>query len=261
MTGLATALGGFLLAAALAQDSAPSNLAPPKSESNASSKNPPAIEWKEGVAVPVRVPLAAPGRECMTTLSFPEESIETAVTGWGEAEITAIQKRGLLFLRLAKMSEGQLNVIGGSGTHYQFYLRGVDASEPDSYDGYLKIEKKQEAAKGDILPKRSSHRPSAALDLIQAMRLGLHPENVRILRAKRELAFESPTLEMRLLYVYDTESYRGMIYETKNPTGERQAVDASRFRGKGTALILTALKDNVLDPGAVSRLYALTWKD
>src|SRR5204863_5767127 len=65
-------------------------------------------------------------RECMTTLSFPEESIETAVTGWGEGEITAIQKRGLLFLRLAKKTEGQLNVIGGSGTHYLFYLRSEE---------------------------------------------------------------------------------------------------------------------------------------
>src|SRR5437899_3103183 len=84
------------------------------------------VEWKEGVAIPIRVPVAQPARECMTTLSFPEETTETAITGWKEGEITAVQKRGLLFLRLAKKSEGQLSVIGGSGTHYLFYLRGVE---------------------------------------------------------------------------------------------------------------------------------------
>jgi hypothetical protein len=211
--------------------------------------------------IPVRVPLSAPGHEFMTTLSLPEESIETAITGWSEGEITAIPKRGMLFLRLAKKSEGQLNVIGSSGTHYLFYLKGVEAAEPDSYDTYVKIRKKEDVPKGDPLPKREGRRPSGALELIQAMRLGLHPENVKILRAGRELAFESPYLEVRLLYVYDAQSYRGMIFEVRNPTTERQAVDASRFRGKGTALILTALKDNVLEPKSVTRLYALTWKD
>lgn len=254
-------LVGTLMAAVQAGQVAPVPPSPPKVETPVAAKPPAAVEWTEGVTLPVRVPVLAPGRECMTTLSFPEDSIETAITGWADGEITAIQKHGLLFLRLARKSEGQLNVIGASGTHYLFYLRGVDAAEPESYDAYLRIEKKAAREKADVLPRRSSHRPSAAIDLIQAMRLGVHPEHVRILRAQRELAFESPVLEVRLLYVYDADAYRGMIYEIRNPTTERQAVDASRFRGKGTALILTALKENVLLPGAVSRLYALTWKD
>jgi hypothetical protein len=197
----------------------------------------------------------------MTTLAFPEESIETAVTGWPEGEITAIQKRGLLFLRLAKKSEGQLNVIGGSGAHYLLYLRGVDGSDSDTYDPYVKIKKKEDAPKADLLPKRQNARPSGAVELIQAMRLGLRPEGVKILRARRELAFEAPYLEVRLLYVYEAQSYRGMIFEVKNPTDIRQAVDASHFRGRGTALILSAMKDNVVEPKSVTRLYALTWKD
>ena len=112
-----------------------------------------------------------------------------------------------------------------------------------------------------LLPKRQNHRPSGALELIQAMRQGLHPENVKILRANHELAYESPTLEMRLAYVYDAQSYRGFIYEVKNRTDLGQSVDASRLRGKGTALILTALKENVLLPKATTRLYVVTWKD
>lgn len=219
------------------------------------------VEWREGVAIVVRVPVASPGREFMTSLSFPEEAIETAVTGWKDGEITAVQKRGLLFLRLAKKSEGQLSVIGGSGTHYLLHLKGIENPESGAYDEYLKIVKKEDVRPADPLPKRASHRPSGALDLIQSMRLGLHPEGVKILRAKRELAYESPVLEVRLAYVYDAQSYRGLIYEVRNLTAERQAVDASRLRGQGTALILTALRENVIPPSGTTRLYAVTWKD
>lgn len=259
MSTIAAVLTALVLMAS--QEDAPGTLLTPATSKETASATTPTVEWKEGIAIPVRIPLSAPGRECMTTLAFPENSIETAITGWGDGEITAVQKRGLLFLRLAKKSEGQLNVIGGSGTHYLFYLKAVDSSDPESYDTYLKIRKKDEPAKGDAVPKRQAHRPGAAVELIQAMRLGLHPENVKILRAKRELAYESPVLEVRLLYVYDADSYRGMVYEVKNLSSERQAVDASRFRGKGSALVLTALRENVLLPGASTRLYALAWKD
>ncbi len=219
------------------------------------------VEWKEGVSIPVRVPVASPAREFMTTLAFPEDSIETAITGWKDGDITAVQKRGLLFLRLAKKSEGQLSVIGGSGTHYLLHLRGIENPESGTFDDYLKIVKKEETRPTDPLPKRATHRPSGALDLLQAMRLGLHPEGARILRAKHELAYESPSLEIRLVYVYDAQTYRGMIYEIKNRTDERQAVDSSHLRGQGTALILTALRENVVAPQGTTRLYAVTWKD
>jgi hypothetical protein len=261
MNILASGIIGLLLAVLTAQESASGILVPPKSGGDAAPKAPPAIDWKEGLLISVRVPLSTPGHELMTTLALPEESIETAITGWGEGDLTAIPKRGILFLRLNRKSEGQLNVIGGSGTHYLFYLKGVEASDPDSYDSYVKIRKKEDAPKADVLPKRENRRPSGAVELVQAMRLGLHPANVKILRAGHELAFESPFLEVRLLYVYDAPSYRGMIFEVQNMTTVRQAVDASRIRGKGTELILTALKDNVLEPKSVTRLYALTWKD
>jgi hypothetical protein len=217
--------------------------------------------WAEGVSIPIRVAVATPAREFMTTLSFPEDSIETAITGWPDGDITAVQKRGLLFLKLARTSEGQLSVIGGSGTHYLLYLKGVENPEPNAFDSYVKIRKKDEPRASDPLPKRQNPRPSGALELIQSMRLGLRPEGFKILRAKRELAYESRTLEVRLLYVFDGQSYRGLVYEVKNTSQDRQAVDASRLRGKGTGLILTALRENVLLPGATTRLYAITWKD
>ncbi|HEV3029194.1 MAG TPA: type-F conjugative transfer system secretin TraK, partial [Planctomycetota bacterium] len=165
------------------------------------------------------------------------------------------------FLRMAKRSEGQLNVIGGSGTHYLLFLQGTEAEDPAAYDAYLKIRKKEPAAAGDWPPKRPVRRPSGAVELLQAMRVGRRPEGVKILRAKRELALESPTLEIRLLYVYDGASYRGYLYEVKNLSPIRQAVDASQLRGNGPALVLSSFRENVLEPGAVTRLYAITWKD
>ncbi|HXX92498.1 MAG TPA: hypothetical protein VEN81_02625, partial [Planctomycetota bacterium] len=123
MTVLAGIAAKVMLTLALVQEKGLSPGVSPDKGSGPGPKAVSSIDWKEGMTLPVRVPVVGPGRELMTTLSFPEESIETAVTGWPEGEITAIQKRGLLFLRLAKKSEGQLNVIGGSGAHYLLYLK------------------------------------------------------------------------------------------------------------------------------------------
>jgi len=254
-------LAVILITGVLFQEKPPSAFLPGEDLAGEDTTGRRSVLWREGTSIPLRVPVAAPGKEYLTSVSFPEEGIETAVTGWKDGEITAVQKHGLLFLRLAKKSEGQLHVIGASGTHYLLFLKGVENPEAGGFDDYLKILKKEKLHPGDPLPKRANHRPSGALELIQAMRLGLHPEGVKILRAKRELAYESPILEIRLVYVYDSQSYRGMIYEVRNLTGERQAVDSSQLRGQGTALILTALRENVIPPQATTRLYAVTWKD
>jgi len=254
-------IAAILLSGVFFQDKPPTSLLPGGDLTGEDAAGRRSVIWKEGTSIPLRVPVAVPGKEFMTSVSFPEEGIETAVTGWKDGEITAVQKRGLLFLRLAKKSEGQLNVIGASGTHYLLYLKGVENPEVGSFDDFLKILKREELRPNDPLPKRANHRPSGALELIQAMRLGLHPEGVKILRAKRELAYESPSIEIRLVYVYDGQSYRGMIYDVRNLTEERQAVDSSHLRGQGTALILTALRENVIPPQATTRLYAVTWKD
>jgi hypothetical protein len=218
------------------------------------------VAWKEGTPVRIRVPVASPARELMTAVSFPEETIETAITGWTEADITAIQKRGLLFLRLAKPAEGQLHVLGSSGTHYLLHLTGVEAADPAGYDPYVRITRDQ-GHPAETLPKRPPRKPSGAIELIQAMRLGLRPPGTQILRASKELALESPELELRVLFVYRSGPYLGFIYEAKNPTPERKVLDASRLRSHGATLILTALRENVLEPHGVTRLYAVFWRE
>src|SRR5687767_11083901 len=72
-------------------------------------------EWKEGVEIRLRVPLATETHEVMCAVAFPESAIRSAVTGWGENTLTSVQKGNFLFLRLSKRAEGQLNVIGESG--------------------------------------------------------------------------------------------------------------------------------------------------
>ncbi len=254
---LAALLGAGLLES---QEGVPETV-PPGSRAlppdEASGRN---VEWKEGQAVRVRVPIASPTHQLMTAISFPEEAVEAAIAGWGEGEITAIQKRGLLFLRLAKKSEGQLNVIGGSGTHYLLYVQGVEGTGSSDYDTYVRIRRGVERA-AEPRSRPGDKRPVRSLELIQAMRLGLRPEGGRILRAGLELAYESNAVTVRLLYVYETAVYSGHIYEVVSRSAERQAVDASRFRSKGARLVLSGMRENVLEPGASTRLYLVFWKD
>src|SRR5687767_10810709 len=83
-------------------------------------------EWREGTEIRLRVPLATETHELMSAVSFPETTIRSAVTGWGESTLTSVQKGNYLFLRLSRRAEGQLNVIGESGTHYLLYLQAVE---------------------------------------------------------------------------------------------------------------------------------------
>ena len=217
------------------------------------------VAWKEGVAIRVRIPVAGPDRKCMTTIAFPEDKIETAVSGWGE-ELTAVDNGGRLFLRLSKKSEGELGVIGTSGTHYLLYLVGVEEPKPSAYDRYVRVTKADDRP-SNALPKRAQRRPTGAIALLQAMRLGLRPEGGRILRAAGEPAFQSETIETSLAYVYQTPDFTGYIYDLENRTEVGQAVDASRIKAKQGTLVLSSLRENVVPARGKTRLYAVFWRE
>lgn len=219
------------------------------------------VEWISGTSIPVRVPVGSSDHAYMTSISFPEESLETAVTGWADGEITAIQKRGLLFLRLSRPSEGQLHVIGGSGAHYLLYLKGAQTTDAAGFDTDLKIQKRAEPTPPHEVLRRDPPRPGAPLLLLEAMRRGLHPEGVKVLRVSREVAARFETVELRLRYIFDAPSYWGLVYDAKNVSDRRAAIDVSRIRCKGATLILSALRDNVVGPGETTRLYAVLWKE
>jgi hypothetical protein len=220
--------------------------------------------WEEGVPIKVRVPVATPAREVLSAVAFPESGIQAAITGWGPSTLTAIQKGNFLFLRLSQKTEGQLSAIGESGTHYLLYLEATDPQDPNSYDAYVKIVRPNvEPAKAATKAREGAPdrgKPRGALDLIRAMRLGELREGARVLRAKGELLYSGTDIELRLLYVYEESSYVGRIYEVRNLSARRLALDASRFRPAEGTLILSALRENVIPPGGVSRLYTVFWR-
>jgi len=220
--------------------------------------------WKEGVPIRIRVPLANESHEVLSAVSFPETGIQAAVTGWSQSTLTAIQKGGFLFLRLSRKSEGQLSVIGESGTHYLLYLESAEAQPSDAYDAFVKIVRpatdqgKPASRPREGAPERG--KPRGALDLIRSMRLGDAREGARILRAKGEILYAGQDLELRLLFVYEEPSYVGRIYLVRNLSCRKLALDASRFRPAEGTLILSALRDNVISPGGDSRLYTVFWR-
>jgi hypothetical protein len=235
------------------------------SKADPAPASPRIVEWREGRTLRVRVPVATPDRELMTAVAFPEERVETAISGWPEGSITATARGGLLFLRLTRMGQGHLNVIGGSKTHYLLHVEGVARPQEEGYDAVLKI-RREGAAEGSAppspLPRAAGRsRPVGSLELMRAMRLGLKPEGGSILRAGREVAFRSERVEIRLLYVYRLGAYLGRVYEVENLTERRQPLDASRLRAKDEILVLSGLKENVLGPRATTRLYTVFWKD
>jgi len=258
VVGLGWLAGG---AAAYPQEENP--LPAPAALSRETGAPPEVRLWKEGVTIRIRVPLATESHEVMSAVAFPETGIQAAVTGWGQNTLTAIQKGNFLFLRLGRKSEGQLNVIGESGTHYLLYLDAADARDPSGYDPYVKIVRPGEPSKPSGKPREAGPdrgKPRGALDLIRSMRLGEPREGARILRAKGEVLYSGYDVEIRLLFVYEESSTVGRVYEVRNLSGRKLALDASRFRAAEGALILSALRENVIPPGGVSRLYTVFWR-
>lgn len=233
----------------------------PRPPSGPGGAPPQVREWREGVEIRLRVPLATETHELMSAVSFPETAIRSAVTGWSESTLTSVQKANYLFLRLSRRAEGQLNVIGESGTHYLLYLQAVEAKEPGAYDAFVKIVRPAPSAEGSPVPRKADRpKPKGALDLVRAMRLGERREGTRVLRAKDELVHASTDIELRLLFVYQSSSYVGRIYEVRNLSGRKLALDASRFRAVGEDLVLSGLREYVIPPGGVSRLYTVFWR-
>jgi len=228
------------------------------------AKTPLLRNWEEGVPLRIRVPVATPAREVMSAVAFPETGIQAAITGWGPSTLTAIQRGNILFLRLGQKTAGQISAIGDSGTHYLLYLEAADPEKADSYDAYVKIVRPgAETAKPAPKPREGTAergKPKGALELIRAMRQGESREGTRILRAKSEVLYSGNDIELRLLYVYEESSFVGRIYEVRNLAARKLALDASRFRAAEGVLILSALRENVIPPGGVSRLYTVYWR-
>lgn len=193
--------------------------------------------------VEVRVPVSTEANHRATVVTFPEESLEALVAGWSESDLSVERRRENLFLKLLRKAEGDLHVLGASGTLYRLALRPADGP----YDGHVRI----------LTPREKKKGAPEAIDLVRMMRLGRRPPDGSVLRSS-EVLYRSPALAARLAYVYDSNAYRGFVIGVENLSGGAQRLDPSRFVGKD--LVLVGAREMLLKPGEKTLLYLVFGK-
>lgn len=188
--------------------------------------------------IEIRVPVSSDARHPAAVVSFPEASLEALVAGWNEGDLSVERRRENLFLKLLRRAEGDLHVLGASGTLYRLALRPAEGA----YDGHVRILPR---------PEKAGREP-ASLELIRAMRLGRKPEGASVLRAKG-LLYAGPDLAVRAVYVYDAAALRGYVVRVENVSRSSVRVDPSRFAG--TRLVVAAAREMLLAPGSTTLVY------
>ena len=108
--------------------------------------------------VEIVVPVAGDAKHVGTVVSFPEDSVEAIVAGWNEEDLSLERRGDRIFLKLLRRAEGDLHVVGSSGTLYRLYVRPADGA----YDGHVRI----------LRPEKKATAGSTAIDLVRAMRRG-----------------------------------------------------------------------------------------
>lgn len=193
--------------------------------------------------IEVRVPVAGDDRHPATVVTFPEDSLEALVAGWADGDLSIERRRENLFLKLLRKAEGDLHVLGGSGTLYRLSIRPAEGA----YDGRVRL----------VLPSSKGRGTPEPIDLIRAMRLGRRPVEGAVLRAE-ETVYAGADLRVSTVYVYDGRAFRGFVLKAENVSGRALRVDPSRF--VGTDLVLAGAREMVLGPGASTLLYLVVSK-
>lgn len=193
--------------------------------------------------VEVRLPVSTEKEHHASVVTFPEESLEALVAGWNEGDLSVERRRENLFLKLLRKAEGDLHVMGASGTLYRLALKPSEGP----YDGHVRI----------LAPREKKKGAPEAIELIRLMRLGRRPPDGAVLRASEEL-YRSPVLAARLVYVYESGQHRGFVARVENLSSEPQRLDPSRFTGRG--LVLVGAREMLLKPGERTLLYLVFGK-
>lgn len=194
-------------------------------------------------SVEIRVPVSGDAQHRASVVSFPEESLEALVAGWNEGDLSIERRRENLFIKLLRKARGDVHVLGASGTLYR--LRVVPAE--DAYDGHVRI----------LPPKDARRELPEAIELIRAMRVGRLPAQGSVLRSDQNV-YSSPEWTARVVYVYETTTYRGFVARVENVSSTSQRLDPSRFAAKD--LVLVGSREVLLAPGAKTLLYLVFWK-
>jgi len=193
--------------------------------------------------IEVRVPVSTETEHRTSVVTFPEESLEALVAGWNEADLSVERRRENLFIKLLRKAEGDLHVLGASGTLYRLILKPAEGV----HDGQVRI----------LAPKERKKGAPEAVELIRMMRLGRRPPDGAVLKAS-EILYNSPALTIRLAYVYESNTCRGYVARVENLSGEPHRLDPSRFTGRD--LILVGARELLLKPGEKTLLYLVFGK-
>jgi hypothetical protein len=193
--------------------------------------------------VELRVPVSTESHHRATVVTFPEESLEALVSGWNEGDLSIERRREILFIKLLRKSQGDLQVLGSSGALYRFALVPADGV----YDGHVRI----------LAPKEQKRVIPEPIELLRAMRLGRRPTEGTVLRADQPVEV-APELAARVAYVYESTAYRGYVIRIANTSGVAQRLDPSRFLSRD--LVLAGAREMLVRPGEKTLLYLIFWK-
>jgi hypothetical protein len=192
--------------------------------------------------IEILVPVAEETKHASTVITFPEESLEALIAGWDENDLSLERRRDRLFVKLLRRAEGNLDVLGASGTLYRLYLRPSDGP----FDGHVLI-----------LGVRKEKTEIDSLELIRQMRLGQTPEWCHTRKASGIL-YRNETMVLSARYIYETEFHRGFVIVLENISEESLRLDLSRICGEG--LDLVGSKDLVMDAKGRTILYLVFWR-
>jgi hypothetical protein len=189
--------------------------------------------------IEIRVPVATDAKHPAAVVTFPEEGLETLVAGWAEADLSVERKRENLFLKLLRKAEGDLHVLGASGTLYRLALRPAEGA----YDGRVSVRR---------APAEDRRGTPEPVELIRAMRLGRRPREGKVLAWETPL-WSSAELAATARWIYETDRFRGFVIRVENRSRAAVPLDASRY--VGADLVVCGVREAVLEPGASTLLY------
>ena len=188
--------------------------------------------------VEILVPVAGEAKHVGTVVTFPEDSVEAIVAGWNEEDLSLERRGDRVFLKLLRRAEGDLHVLGSSGTLYRLYLRPAEGA----YDGHVRIRR----------PEKKSAAGTAAIDLIRAMRKGRVADGI-VARKASGILHRSLQTCVTARYVYDTDVHRGYVVTLENLGDSPLRVDPSKFAGE--AFELVGAREMVVEPKKATLLY------
>lgn len=201
------------------------------------------VPHDERQSVEIRLSVADATRHRACVVTFPEDSIDAIVASWNEGDLSIERRRDSLFLKLLRKAEGDLHVVGASGTLYRLYLKPVE-SEADGRVGIVK-------------PAEAKRKGVNSLDLARVMRRGEAPDWASV-RSSAAVLRRTDRSELTCRYIYETTHYLGYVVDLKNLDSEAIRVDPSRFVARD--LILVGSREMSVEPGASTRLYLVFWR-